>query len=502
MNKFPLYLVLAFVSTALWAQVKPSSSIEEKYYADPTLTRKISMDFKGADLSDVLKILSQQSGKNFIAAQEVSGKKITLFIDSISIEEALRQILDANNLMYNMDESGDVFIVRAKPDVEKATFTKVYPLKYATVSTSPLKSNSSSSGSSSGSTDGTVSGASSGTSSGASSSPASSSSVIIAALRTVMSSTGFVVEDPRTNSLIITDEGKYFPRIEAVIAKMDISVAQILIQVEMLDVSKTTSDLMGIKYGNSPLAFTGAKRDILYPWDQNMLINKKYATQPSYTVGTLDASGMRAALQFLRTQSDARNLARPRILTLNNQTADIKISTNEAIGIKSQTNASQGTSTQSIEAERVQTGVFLTVTPQANLTTREILMAVYPKVIQARIGETFDGHTFKDPEERGAQSTLKVKDGETIIIGGLLREDDSQTYTKLPILGDMPLIGSAFRHKDKTRSQRELIIFITPKIIDDAQIRQLTPVNKSDYGLRQEMIDVELSNIENLRVSP
>ena len=82
-----------------------------------------------------------------------------------------------------------------------------------------------------------------------------------------------------------------------------------------------------------------------------------------YRVGTLSFSGLNLTLQFLRTQSDTKNLARPRILTLNNETAEINIKTNEAIGLSSVTTASQSISVSVAQAERVETGVFLRVTP-------------------------------------------------------------------------------------------------------------------------------------------
>lgn len=97
-------------------------------------------------------------------------------------------------------------------------------------------------------------------------------------------------------------------------------------------------------------------------------------------------------------------------------------------------------------------------------------MAIVPKVIQARIGGTFDGKSFRDPEERGSQSILKVDSGDTIMLGGLLRTDYTNTTTKIPILGDIPFIGGAFRHKDKSGSERELIIFITPHIVREESL--------------------------------
>jgi len=359
--------------------------------------------------------------------------------------------------------------VRAKPSSKGETVTRVYPLKYASVPSSKIKNTISitknaPSSSLGGSSSALSAVASSSASSGASASD-SFSSGIYAAVKAALSKSGTLVEDARTNSLIVTDVESQFGLIENTIAKLDVPVPQILIEVEMLDVSKVTSDLMGVKFGNSPLSFKGPSKETFVPFDQREILNEGGTIK--YTAGTISAVGMTAIVNFLRTRLDTRNLARPRLLTLNNETAEIKISTNEAVGISSITASSQSTSTQTQQAERVQTGVFLTVTPQANLLTREIVMAVYPKVIQARTGATFGTQTFKDPEERGSQSILKVHDGETIIIGGLLRTDDSNTITKLPILGDIPFLGMAFRHKDKSSTERELIIFMTPHIVDE-----------------------------------
>jgi len=264
---------------------------------------------------------------------------------------------------------------------------------------------------------------------------------------------------------------------------------------------------LGVKMGENIVTFKGAERDVLYPWDQNDLIRKGFTfASPEYRVGTISAAGLTATLQFLRTQADTRNLARPRILTLNNETAQIKITTDEAIGIKTQTQSSEGASTQSKEAERVETGISLIVTPQANLLTGEITLAIVPKVIQARTGSTFEGTTFKDPEERGSQSIMKVFSGDTIVLAGLLRTNSSQTITKIPFLGDIPLVGAVFRHKDRTDEERELIIFITPHIVGDGRSSKSLTRRGLNRALnekieiapsRQQEIEKALSVIEN-----
>ncbi|MBI5149675.1 MAG: secretin and TonB N-terminal domain-containing protein [Candidatus Omnitrophica bacterium] len=456
-------VLLSFVLGA--GVISPGSTRAEELtnidgYLNPQETKTISMDFKGAQLNDVLKVLSQQSDMNFIASQEVFGKTVTIYLDNVPIAEALERILASNNLTYELKSGSNIFLVRSLQLPAKQLITRVYRLSFATVVSSKLNQTLS-------------------RDSGSGGGPGSGESGIVAAVKAVLSSDGKIIEDSRTNSLIVTDIPLQFPVIEQTLARLDVRVPQILIDVEMLDISKSTADLLGAKFGETPFTFTGAERDTLYPFDRNKALadEGKIGGQgfdfggDEYRVGTLSFAGLTMTLQFLRTRSDTKNLARPRILTLNNETAEINIKTNEAIGLASVTSSSQSTSITTAQAERTTTGVFLRVTPQVNLNSGEITMAIEPKVVQARTGQTFSGQTFKDPEERGTKSVLRIPDGDTIILGGLLRTNEEETRTSVPLLGNLPVLGAAFRHKDKTESQRELVIFITPHIIQESHAR-------------------------------
>lgn len=461
--------IFVFLFICAWWFHLPSVCAEDLTNIDGYLpmeeTRTISMDFKNAQVNDVLKILSQQSGMNFIASQEVFGKTVSIYLEKVSIDEALEQILLVNGLTYELKPGNNIFIVRPLDKSDKQMITRVYRLKYATVMSSKLNQT-----------------LSAGQGSAASGGPGNLQPGIAAAVHAMLSGDGKIIEDNRTNSLIVTDIPSQFLLIEQTIERLDVRIPQILIEVEMLDISKTTADLLGAKFGDTPFTFTGGARDTLYPFDRNKAMANfgKLGGQgfefadAEYRVGTLSFAGLAITLQFLRTQSDTRNLARPRILTLNNETAEINIKTNEAIGLASVTSSSQGNPITTAQAERSVTGVFLKVTPQVNVDTSEITMAIEPKVVQARTGGTFSGQTFKDPEERGTKSILRVPDGDTIILGGLLRTNVEETRTSVPVLGKIPVLGAAFRHKDKAESQRELIIFITPHIIQEGYVQGLS----------------------------
>ena len=214
----------------------------------------------------------------------------------------------------------------------------------------------------------------------------------------------------------------------------------------------------------------------------------------------MNGQAFSAALQFLTTKTDTMTLARPRLLTLNNETAQIQISTNEVIGVTSTNSGSGTTLVTTNTAERYETGVILTVTPQINLLSGEIMIAVSPKVIEVR-DSAFAG--FKDPETRGAKVMMRVRDGETFVLGGLLRAVNNTTSTKVPILGDIPIMGRLFRHKSVSTTDRELVIFITPHILSsDAgyQANKNAVVNAQDRETsgpqRSDTIQMELDRAD------
>lgn len=481
---------------------------EVDQYLYPQRQKTISMDLKGANLNDVLKMFSQQSGMNFIATSEVSGQTVNLYLDHVPVEEALERILAANNLTYELQNGGNIFLVKklTRPNIE--LISRVYPLKHATIPSSKINSTLSDF-----------------ESAGKSAAIGNDREGIVSAIKAVLSDNGRVIEYARTNSLVITDIPSQFDLIERTIKRLDIRVPQILIEVEMLDISKNTSELLGAKWGDSPLAFTGGSKRGLFPFDFDNIIEDNIQQSnriagastefleeqdlgekdARYTASNVSFEGLTFILQFLRTQTDTRSLARPRILTLNNETAEIRISTDEAIGLESSVTGADAGTEATTEAERANTGVILTVTPQANLVTGEIVMAIEPKVIQASSATGFVGaENFQNTEERGSKSILRVTDGDTIILGGLLRSEVSDIRQHVPIISKLPILGAAFRHKDKSEEERELIIFITPQILEEnytnefssKKPRTIVREREKNLSYREENVDRELTFIE------
>jgi len=478
----------------------------------------ISMDFQDANLKDVLKIFSIQSGLNFIASEAVQNRTITLFLDKVPIKEAMDQLFKANNLTYELDEESKIFIVKdwGKPQID--TVTKIFYLKYATVSSSSLKSEMSNylSGSST-----TSSGSSSSGSSGSGGSgkwAAESNVGITNAVKKILSNnpTASVIEDYRTNSLIVTDVPSRMPVIERLIVSLDVPAPQVMLEVEMLDVSKNVVDQLGFDFSNAgsfAMQVVNASNPVTFPLG---FLAPEPSQKGAFGYGTLSfPTNLKLVFDYLRTRTDTKFLARPRLLTLNNETAEIKIATNESIGVSTTT---QGTTTTQSQVERAETGVLLRITPQINAEGGEITMFIYPEVSAAGQGNTFisNGNNFqyRDPEVRSTKSVVRIRDNETVLLGGLIRNEFNQVETKLPILGDLPIIGAFFRHKGGTSSspaenkERELIVFITPHIVKDrnlelAQAKKTTAIPKEEIAVlppeRRLAIDASLNNLEKVK---
>lgn len=488
------------------------NAAEKSPFSDPKIT--ISMDLQDARLKDILKMFSMQSGLNFIASEAVQERKITLYLDKVPIKEVMDKLFKANNLSYELDSKAKIFIVKdwGIPQIE--TVTTVFPLKYATVSSSSLKEEMAqtqrrvSTSSSYSSTTAT-----SGTTAARSGKWKSEEEVgITETVKKLLSANGVVIEDYRTNSLIVRDIPSRMPIIAQTIALLDVPVTQVLIEVEMLDVNKNIVDKLGFEFGNNPLT-------LILPGEfqrrgAELFFGAKSSREAEggLTLGRTYAR----ALDFLRTQTDTKYLARPKLLTLNNEPAEISITKDEVVGKKETTVVpTTGGSTSTVEYIRSTdlaltkegTGIYLRVTPQVNPETNEITMLINPKTSITNTSALFS--TQADAEVRSTKSIVKVKDGETVMLGGIIHTDKSVVTKKLPILGDIPFLGALFRHKNKSKDiERELIVFITPHIIKDkglefVQTKKDRLSSRGQAGVlaseRQATINSSLNSLEKIR---
>lgn len=435
----------------------------------------ISMDVTEAYLEDVLKLLSKQSGMNFVASESIRDKRITLYFDQVPILDALEGLLQANRLALVPREGKNLYLVLESGAPAIQTLTKIFQLKYARVvpTAGEVTKTFGLTGSLITEAFGTSStGLSSGSSSGRSSSgggagigaTGESTGGPLRIVQALLTEHGSAVPDARTNSLIVTDVPERMAVIEEAIRKLDVKPKQIFIEAEVIEVTLDTLRRIGLEYGSSTGtigSYVGPKRTSFFPFSLGMLDG---ATQ-THTLGTLSLTEANVLLRLLATEKDVRFLARPRLLTLSNEVAEIRIVTEAVTGT---TTGSQATTeTVTTEPERTTVGTILRVTPMVN-DDRFVTMVIEPEV--SRVTQSTFNTSFQDPSRRTARTTVMVPTGETAMIAGLISSEYSNGSRRIPFLGDLPLIGLPFKRTELEKENTEILLFITPHLLPDDQV--------------------------------
>lgn len=415
--------------------------------------KPISLDFEDADIRDVLRVLSLKSGVNIIYGTDVTGP-VTLRLDNVPFDKAFETILSLRGLVAQ-EQGGNIIRVTtptkiAEERAQAVTFTKVYPLNYAKAE--EVKSN-------------------------------------LDSIRTAEGRRGNISNDARTNSLIITDTPEGLVSLERIINELDKRPAQVLIEAKIVEVSLTNEYDLGIQWQYASTLVNNANSKVYVGATQaqtsasqlgsnaaaNATVVSPLSTSQGGTGVSFPASavnGQVASIAFGIVSNDAlitgvlsalaqkglsKILSNPKVTTINNKEA--KILVGQRIPYTTTTVSTTG-STQSTNFLDV--GVKLTVTPTINID-QKITLAVHPEVslfVRADAAGPVIG-------TREAQTTVLVGNGETVVIGGLITEEDRKNGTQVPLLGDLPIIGHLFRRDYSSKQRSELLVFLTPHIVNN-----------------------------------
>jgi type IV pilus secretin PilQ/predicted competence protein len=392
------------------------------------LKQKVYMDFQDVGLNEILKLFSQQSGLNFIASDEVKQRSLTLYLSGVSVEEAFNSIMKANSLTYEAI-SDSIFIVKESRRPKIDTVTRVFNIDYAQLAKFAA--------------DGSEQEITTG---------------IKAILEKLITEYGKIQIDARTNSLIVTEIPDQMTLIEEMISTLDTRTKQILIDVQIIETTPGTARRIGFAWGETSVSYTGPSTSSKFPLNRNRYLNDTAAKTAS--MGTLSMSSFSIVQHMIESFTDVKYIARPKLLTVNNNQAELSVSADQAVGIASSSSSGTGQTTET--AERMEIGVTLKVTPQVN-KDNYVTLTLEPAVSRAVASPYFS--QFIDRHTRSTKSTVMVKDGETIVIAGLIQDEDSKTSQRVPFLGSIPLLGNLFKYDNKSNSQRELMIFLTPHIL-------------------------------------
>src|SRR5712692_6042633 len=366
------------------------------------------VEFRGVALADVLTAFAKLCGFNLVTDGSIAGT-ITLRLLDVTCEEALRFVLETNNLGYR--RLGKNLIVGsaeklAPPPEVPETFA--YRLPYGD--------------------------------------PNQIRAAVAAAVPGVR-----VAIDARTNALLITGTSAQQEEVVKVLATLDVRIPQVVIQVHVVEIGTTFVKTLGLFGGQgSSVAGPGTFGTVAVDSANNRLTFTLQSTALFFF-----------QLQALVNEGKARVVTAPRVATLDGNKATIILGQQVPI-FTSVTVGGQLQTTVTYQA----VGVQLEATPRVN-GDQAITLALKPSVSSLGASQSSGGQTAFIINTRSADTQLSVQDGKTIVLGGLISRDERLTTIKVPVLGDVPILGELFKNTSTTITETELIFLITPQIVKD-----------------------------------
>ena len=413
--------------------------------------RKISLDLQDADIVNVMRLFAEVANLNIILAPDVKGK-VTVRMVNVPWDQAMSIILKMNGLGYTLEDhilriasvgvlaKEDEDEIRAKDTKKKAEdlVTRIVPINYSTAAT------------------------------------------IEGTIKKSLSPRGETVTDVRTNTLIVKDIERNVEEVVSLIKILDKPIAQIMIEARIVEATVNFSSQIGVQWGGnfSASAATGNPTGLAFPNTIGVTGGPTMGTVPSgngnflvnmpapagagtgggaigFTFGSLSkALNLDLVLSALESTGEGKVISSPKVSALDNKEAKIS----QGLSIPFSTTSASGTQIQFIDAI-----LALTVTPHATPDGKIFMKITATKNAPNTSITGASGQPSIQKNE--ATTEVLVTDGETSVIGGILTNDHTVSYIKVPFFGDLPFIGVLFRTKTISDSKDELLIFITPRIV-------------------------------------
>ena len=430
----PLMLICIALTASAFAQ--PVSVSKESLY---------SVDASGTDIKFVLEALARQSGANVVVSPDVSGT-ITAHLKQMSMESLLECLAAAHG--FEWSKRGETYLISAKdanaktevtppppaPEPEALvwrcrhvraadlvnTLSNVFPGCKVAVGPSSVTPK----------LQDPLSGA--------------SAAIGVATSGSGASSTSSGSSQDNATTIILYGDAKEIDRAKTLLEKIDVARSQIAIEVAVIEIGSELTKELGISWS----------------WND---ITLKEAAGSGIKFGNITKQPMTFTGALAALTSDGRShlLAQPNISVLDGACADILIG--DRILFPKLVGYNQfGTPIYDKDEERV--GIYLQIAPRVT-GDDEVVLTLYPQVSLVTKYLKTQAGDYPQISTREARTTVRVKSGATLAIGGLIKDDDIRSAEKIPLLGDLPILGQFFRHNTTTKNRTEIVIFLTPKIV-------------------------------------
>lgn len=378
---------------------------------NPSLKAPITITARDASLSEVLRVLADRSGMNFVVGEGVTREKITIILNNTPLDEAINLLVRASGLSYEIIGNS---ILIAEPDKlkeEVGLSSYVVELKYA------------------------------------------NAEEVAASLADLAKN---IKIDKGGNRLICYTSPRTILEIERIVKAIDKPHILVLLETRLVEISMDRLDKYGLNWElltQGPGDGGGLMAGIIIP-------ERPLKNGLKFDGTTRSAVTLTAAIDLMASNGDARILMDSKLTTTNNREASLHIGETVPYVIQSYNLASSGGANQQIEKENV--GVILTMTPTIN-EKNQITLTLSPEV-SSIMGWRSDVPLVR---VRKTSTTVRVENGQKVLLAGLMSEEKSEDVSKLPILGDIPIIGLLFQNKRIENKKTNLIIEVTPRIIND-----------------------------------
>lgn len=478
---------------------------------------KISLDLKGMDILSTLKIISKKSGLNIIAGRNVKGK-VTIYLNNVDAYEALKMILEMNNLAYIEEENvikvltsqnyekiyGKKFYDKTTVDVINLKFAKADNVsKTLTVVKSKVGQIVADSGTNSLIIIDTpesierlkklVESLDVKTETKVFALNYAKPKDVSEKLKTVVSpNIGEIQVDERNNQVIVKDRSDKIGEISKLIISLDKQHQEVLIEAKIVQIILNKDLKMGInweyifdKVNDQPVNGTAVSNVVSIPTinltptaednESGGSSGSSGSTGLQLRVNTLARDKFTAVLDLLQKNGETNLVSSPRITTLENVEASIHVGTKEKFVTTTVTRNASGQETRSENVVEEKVGIKLLVTPTIG-DDGYVTMKISPEVssVEDRI-TTSEGNEIPIVRTSKSETTVMVKDGVTIVIAGLIEEKDIKKFNGIPLLCRIPILGTPFRRTITEKAKTELAVFLTPHIISgDKSTEELT----------------------------
>ena len=424
--------------------------------------RKISLDFQDVEVRTILQILAKESGVNIVASDTVNGK-MTLSLKDVPWDQALDLVMQARNL--DMRRQGNIINIAPRDELlakDKAflqaekeiaelgpLYSQTFQLKYKNVEEfrKILRLEDNGSSNSNG-------------------------------RNTLLSGRGSALIDPATNTLIVTDNRNVIEKFRKLIDELDVPTRQVMVEARIVEAKDGFSRDLGVKFGaagargrnswgndwsaaqgnhnTNAAVFRGESAYPTWSLQPNVSLPATAATNSIALVRALSSGALGLEISASEATGKSKTISNPRVLTQDRREATIESGTE----IPYQEASSSGAT--SVSFKKAVLG--LTVTPNVTPDGQIIMTVKITK--DTPVDCTVDSLITKCIQTKNLNTQAMVEDGGTLIVGGIYEEDNSDTINKVPLLGDIPVVGNLFKSRAKKEERRELLIFITPRIMD------------------------------------